>query len=101
MKRLKDSLAAGHRMFGFNIRISRTAEAVAIARASGFDWLFIDMEHSALNLETVQTLCLAGLAPGLPPLVRVPDVTPISMNIHRQPNDSMSQVSSGAAASRR
>jgi 2-keto-3-deoxy-L-rhamnonate aldolase RhmA len=75
VKRLKDSVAARQRMFGFNIRISRTAEAVAIARASGFDWLFIDMEHSALNLETVQTLCLAGLAAGLPPLVRVPDVT--------------------------
>ncbi len=75
MKHLKDGLTAGQRMFGFNIRISRTAEAVAIARASGFDWLFIDMEHSALDLETVQALCLAGLASGLAPIVRVPDVT--------------------------
>jgi 2-keto-3-deoxy-L-rhamnonate aldolase RhmA len=75
MKALKDAMAAGRRVFGFNIRISRTAEAVAIARSCGFDWLFIDMEHSALDLETVQTLCLAGLAAGLSPLVRVPEVS--------------------------
>lgn len=75
MKRLKDQLAAGQRVFGFNIRLSRTPEAVAIARRCGYDWLFIDMEHSALDLETVQTLCLAGLAAGLSPLVRVPEAS--------------------------
>jgi len=75
VKNLKDALAAGRRMFSFNIRLTRTAEAVAIARACGFDWLFIDMEHSALDLETVQTLCLAGLSAGLSPLVRVPEVS--------------------------
>jgi len=73
VKSLKDALAAGRRMFGFNIRLSRTPETVAIARSCGFDWLFIDTEHSALDLDTVQTLCLAGLAAGLSPLVRVPD----------------------------
>ena len=75
MKSLKDGLAAGRRMFSFNIRVSRTAEAVAIAKASGYDWLFIDMEHSALDLETVQALCLAGLSAGLSPLVRVPEAS--------------------------
>jgi 2-keto-3-deoxy-L-rhamnonate aldolase RhmA len=75
MKVLKDSLAAGHRVFSFNIRVSRTAEVVAIAKSCGYDWLFIDMEHSALDLETVQALCLAGLSHGLSPLVRVPDLS--------------------------
>ncbi len=75
MKALKDAMAAGRRQFGFNIRLARTAETVAVARTCGFDWLFIDMEHSALDLETVQTLCLAGLAAGLSPLVRVPEVS--------------------------
>ena len=75
MKTLKDALASGQRRFGFNIRLTRTAETVAIAKACGFHWLFIDMEHSALDLETVQALCLAGLAAGLSPLVRVPEVS--------------------------
>lgn len=74
MKSLKDALAAGHCKFGMVIRLARTAETVALACKGGIDWLFIDMEHSALNLETVQTLCLAGLAAGLAPLVRVLDV---------------------------
>jgi 2-keto-3-deoxy-L-rhamnonate aldolase RhmA len=74
VKSLKDALAAGHRKFGMVIRLARTAETVALARKGGIDWLFIDMEHSALNLETVQTLCLAGLAAGIAPLVRVLDV---------------------------
>jgi 2-keto-3-deoxy-L-rhamnonate aldolase RhmA len=75
LKSLKDGLAAGRCMFSFNIRSARTAEAVAIAKACGYDWLFIDMEHSALDLGTVQTLCLAGLSAGLSPLVRVPEVS--------------------------
>ena len=74
MKSLKDALAAGHCKFGMVIRLARTAETVAVARKCGIDWLFIDTEHSALDFETVQTLCLAGLASGLPPLVRVLDV---------------------------
>ncbi len=73
MKVLKDHLAAGRRQFSFNIRMTRTAETVALAKSCGYDWLFIDMEHSALDLETVQTLSLAGLAHGIAPLVRIPD----------------------------
>ncbi len=75
MKSLKDKLAAGRRQFSFNIRMSRTAETVALAKACGYDWLFIDMEHSALDLETVQTLALAGIAHGIAPLVRVPEAS--------------------------
>ena len=78
MTSLKDALAAGRRAFSFNIRSMRTAEAVAIAKAAGLQWLFIDMEHSALDLKTVQSLCLAGLSAELPPLVRVPDLLWIS-----------------------
>jgi 2-keto-3-deoxy-L-rhamnonate aldolase RhmA len=75
VKVLKDRLAQGRRQFSFNIRMTRTSEVVALAKACGYDWLFIDMEHSALNLETVQTLSLAGIAHGLSPLVRVPDMS--------------------------
>jgi 2-keto-3-deoxy-L-rhamnonate aldolase RhmA len=75
MKVLKDSLAAGHRVFSFNIRVSRTADVVVVAKSCGYDWLFIDMEHFALDLETVRALCLAGLLHGLSPLVRVPDLS--------------------------
>jgi 2-keto-3-deoxy-L-rhamnonate aldolase RhmA len=74
VKSLKDALAAGQRKFGMVVRFARNAEVVAVARKGGIDWLFIDMEHGALDFETVQTLCLAGLAAGVAPLVRVLDV---------------------------
>jgi len=42
--------------------------------SAGFDFLFIDMEHSAYSLETVSDLCRAATTAGLTPVVRVPEI---------------------------
>ena len=55
------------------IRLARTPDIVPIAKTSGFDWLFIDLEHGAMGLETAGTLCMSALATGVTPLVRVLD----------------------------
>ncbi|KAI9367645.1 Pyruvate/Phosphoenolpyruvate kinase-like domain-containing protein [Aspergillus egyptiacus] len=47
-------------------------EAAMMARMAGFEAVFIDMEHSALNFQTVAQLILACLAVGISPVVRAP-----------------------------
>jgi 2-keto-3-deoxy-L-rhamnonate aldolase RhmA len=45
---------------------------VQIAKAAGFDSLFVDLEHSSLSLNDASALCTAGLLGGITPFVRVP-----------------------------
>ncbi|KAL4983679.1 Pyruvate/Phosphoenolpyruvate kinase-like domain-containing protein [Aspergillus falconensis] len=47
-------------------------EAALMARMAGFEAVFIDMEHSALNFQTVAQLILACLSTGISPIVRAP-----------------------------
>ena len=53
-------------------RSLRTSDAGMIAKTCGFDWLFIDMEHSALDVDTASQIAIAALAVGITPIVRVP-----------------------------
>jgi 2-keto-3-deoxy-L-rhamnonate aldolase RhmA len=68
----KQRLAANQAAIGFSIRQSRTVDVAQIAKTCGYDWLFIDMEHGALDLETAAQISLAALAVGIAPIVRVP-----------------------------
>ncbi|KAL4916131.1 Pyruvate/Phosphoenolpyruvate kinase-like domain-containing protein [Aspergillus aurantiobrunneus] len=47
-------------------------EAAMMVRMAGFEAVFIDMEHSALNFQTIAQLILACLAVGVSPIVRSP-----------------------------
>lgn len=47
-------------------------EIILLARAAGYDSVFIDMEHSVLGIENVSRLCSASLLSGITPFVRVP-----------------------------
>ncbi|MCO5090220.1 aldolase/citrate lyase family protein [Bosea sp. (in: a-proteobacteria)] len=51
----------------------RTGEIAHIARASGFDALYVDMEHSAISPHQVAEICSVALAMHFPALVRVPE----------------------------
>ena len=44
----------------------------SIAKTCGYDWLFIDMEHSALDIGNASMIASAALPVGISPLVRVP-----------------------------
>jgi 2-keto-3-deoxy-L-rhamnonate aldolase RhmA len=68
----KTVLQAGGLALGMGVRLARTVDIVPIAKTSGFDWLFIDMEHGALDVETAGQIALAALPAGVTPLVRVP-----------------------------
>ncbi|MGE0802418.1 MAG: HpcH/HpaI aldolase/citrate lyase family protein [Lautropia sp.] len=66
-ERLRDGRVA----LGFGIQLLRSAAAPHIARAAGFHWLFIDMEHGAITLHDTTQLCIASLATGITPIVRI------------------------------
>ncbi|MBC8240584.1 MAG: hypothetical protein H8E30_08910, partial [Alphaproteobacteria bacterium] len=66
----KQKLAAGELSLGMGVRLARGVEIAKVAKVCGYDWLFIDMEHSPLSLETVADITLAGLDAGCTPIVR-------------------------------
>lgn len=68
----KRRLAAGELALGMSARQARTVDIATIAKTCGYDWLFIDMEHSSLDVETASQLAMASLGAGIAPIVRVP-----------------------------
>ncbi len=65
-------LRKGEIALGVGVRLSRSVEIAKMMRASDFDWLFIDLEHGSLSLETVSQISIAALDNGIAPIVRVP-----------------------------
>ena len=64
-------LRAGKLALGLGLRNARTVDIAQIARTAGFDWLFIDCEHSSMDLDTAAQISSASLAVGITPVVRV------------------------------
>lgn len=54
------------------LRLSRTGDAARLARASGHDWVSVDMEHNTMSIATAVEICIAALDSGVTPIVRVP-----------------------------
>jgi staphyloferrin B biosynthesis citrate synthase len=77
---VKTKLAAGEPVFGMSVRLARHPDIARVAKATGHDFLFIDIQHSIFNVETIGLIAQTALAIGLAPLVRVrgiddPDVS--------------------------
>src|SRR5579872_4752003 len=69
---VKHALAAGKAVFGSEISRLRSPEIARLYAAAGFDFIFIDMEHSAFGLETVGDIIAMARISGIVPIVRVP-----------------------------
>ena len=67
----KRRLAAGQMGLGFGVHHLRTVAAPVLAAATGHDWMFIDAEHGAFNIQEITQLCIAALPTGVTPIVRV------------------------------
>lgn len=74
--RVKDKLAKGEPVYSMTVRLVRGVEIGAVAKAAGFDAIYIDLEHSGLSIETAGQISIASLAMGVDPFVRVPGVDP-------------------------
>lgn len=64
-------LRAGQLSIGFGAGALRTVATPLFAKAAGFDWLFVDMEHGAFSVHEATQLCIAALSTGVTPIVRV------------------------------
>ena len=69
--RLKEKLRAGQATFGAWLTISSPAIAEIMALA-GFDFVVVDTEHAAIDVESVQILIQAMSGTGVTPIVRLP-----------------------------
>src|SRR6201996_9805577 len=69
---MKEKLAGGEVVAPMTVRLSRSIEIAQIAAASGFDTLYVDLEHNTLSIDTCCQICIAAQAIGITPLVRVP-----------------------------
>lgn len=67
-----DKLKVDQLSLGVIVRFARTVDIAKAMRACGMDWLFLDLEHSAMGLDTVAQISVAALTSGIAPLVRVP-----------------------------
>jgi 2-keto-3-deoxy-L-rhamnonate aldolase RhmA len=69
---MKQKLAAGQLVLCMNLRLARTVDIAMVAKAGGYDALYVDMEHSPYSIDTAATICAAAIGIGITPLVRVP-----------------------------
>ena len=80
----RERLMNGELALGFGVRTARNVEIAKIAKTAGFDWLFIDLEHNAMSVETAQQIAVAALDTGVTPLVGVPyDEHDLAMRVLR------------------
>jgi len=67
----REKLSQGGTALGCGVQAYRSAEIPRTFAAAGFDYAFIDMEHGAFDLETVQDMIRASNDSGITPIVRV------------------------------
>jgi 2-keto-3-deoxy-L-rhamnonate aldolase RhmA len=65
-------MRAGEVTLGLVVRLARSGEIAAIAKASGHDFLFIDTQHALFSLETIGHIAQAAIGCGVATIVRVP-----------------------------
>lgn len=68
----RERLKNGERALGVGLRQARTVDIAVIMATAGFDWLFLDLEHGTMPLDTATQISVAALGAGISPIVRVP-----------------------------
>ena len=68
----RERLQNGELAIGLGLRQARTADIALAMKTCGFDWLFIDLEHGSMGLDTAVQISVAALNAGISPIVRVP-----------------------------
>lgn len=69
---LKEKLRRGEVVLSMSVRLVASPEIALIAKTSGFDSLYVDLEHNALSIGECSRICVAALQAGIAPMVRVP-----------------------------
>jgi 2-keto-3-deoxy-L-rhamnonate aldolase RhmA len=71
---VKELLKAGKVALGMNVRVVKSGDIARIAKTTGHDFIFIDLQHSLFNIESVGHIAQVALSIGIAPLVRVRSV---------------------------
>ncbi|HEY2531243.1 MAG TPA: aldolase/citrate lyase family protein [Xanthobacteraceae bacterium] len=78
---VKEKLQSGGVVASMTVRLVRGTEIALIAKTAGFDSLYVDLEHASFSLETASQICIAALAVGVTPFVRVPSVAAVARTL--------------------
>jgi 2-keto-3-deoxy-L-rhamnonate aldolase RhmA len=84
---VREKLARDELVLSMTARLVRSVEIATIARTAGFDSLYVDLEHNSFSFDTTGQICMAAMAQGIVPFVRVPNTSP----------DTISRVLDGGA----
>jgi 2-keto-3-deoxy-L-rhamnonate aldolase RhmA len=68
----RERLERGELALGVILRQARTVDIAPAMKACGYDWLFLDLEHNSMDLDTAVQIAVAALAAGIAPVARVP-----------------------------
>ena len=74
--RVREKLARDEVVASMIVRLVRGIEIAQIAASAGFDTIYVDLEHSPMSIDTTGQICMAALAAGIAPFVRVPALAP-------------------------
>jgi 2-keto-3-deoxy-L-rhamnonate aldolase RhmA len=64
-------IRGGALSLGLGVHHLRGAAVPMLAKAAGYDWLFIDSEHGVITPHDISQICVAALPNGVAPIVRV------------------------------
>jgi len=64
-------IRSGQLTLGLGVHHLRGAATPLVAKAAGYDWLFIDSEHGAISTQEIAQISLAALSVGVAPIVRI------------------------------
>jgi 2-keto-3-deoxy-L-rhamnonate aldolase RhmA len=73
---VKAALAAGRVQIGTWIHAVSDPAVARILAPAGFDFVYVDMEHTAFSLATVEQICRSAAAAGMVPVVRPASADP-------------------------
>jgi 4-hydroxy-2-oxoheptanedioate aldolase len=68
-----ERLAQGIPVAALGVRSSRTPDIARIAHSTGHQAIWVDLEHSAMPIETATLICASAFDLGLAPFVRLPE----------------------------
>jgi 2-keto-3-deoxy-L-rhamnonate aldolase RhmA len=64
-------IRAGELTLGLGVHHLRGSAVPMLAKAAGYDWLFIDSEHGVISTHEISQICFAALPSGVAPIVRI------------------------------
>lgn len=68
---MKRRMQAGEKVASLNVNRWRSVDIAEIAAQCGFEWLFMDLEHSVMSEELAGQIAMLALRTGVTPIARV------------------------------